>query len=134
MPYFGSHHWSRLSCSKRGHADDPCTLAALHSPSEEPGELALQGASFFPSCAGGRTHSETKVGCIVSCTTATSCSLNWLKSTSLRSVTLKASSVRTASYLRRKKRRSMPAWMRLRRGWNNAAIARVEATMAMSEV
>jgi len=43
-------------------------------------------------------QSETNVGSIVSPTTASYCSLNWLKSTSLHSVALKETSVRAASY------------------------------------
>src|SRR5437879_4391940 len=46
-------------------------------------------------------HNETCVGCIVSCTTATNCSRNWSRSTSLRSVALKAATTLAASYLRR---------------------------------
>ena len=38
----------------------------LHLPSEETEGVALQGARCVPSCAGGHTHSETCVGCIVS--------------------------------------------------------------------
>src|SRR5438105_15848076 len=49
----------------------------------------------------GRNHSETWLGCIVSGTTATRCSLNCVSSTSLRRVALKAATVRAASYLQR---------------------------------
>ncbi len=48
-----------------------------------------------------RNHSETCAGCIVSCTTLSSCSRNWPRSTSLRNVALNASKVLAASYLRR---------------------------------
>jgi hypothetical protein len=82
VPLFDSHHWSRLSCSTTGNEGDPCTLSPPHLSSEEPGGVALQGARCVSSCSGGRNHSETKVGCIVSWTTATNCSRNWERSTS----------------------------------------------------
>ncbi len=55
----------------------------------------------FLSLSGLCNQSETCVGCIVSCTTASKCSLNCCKSTSLRSAALNAARVRAASYLRR---------------------------------
>ena len=51
--------------------------------------------------SGGRNQSETCAGCIVSLTTATSCSLNCSRLTSLRKVALKAANVFAASYLLR---------------------------------
>lgn len=52
----------------------------------------------FPSYWVLRGRRETCVGCIVSWTTATRCSLNWFRSSSLRRVALKAARVRAASY------------------------------------
>src|SRR6266571_661002 len=101
MPCFGSHHWSSLSRSKTANADEPGTLSPLHFPSEETGELDLQGARCVPSCSGGRNHNETWEGCIVSWTTTTKSSCSCSKSTSWRKVALKAARVRSASYLRR---------------------------------
>src|SRR5712691_131841 len=48
----------------------------------------LPGGVQFFSWLAGRNHKETYTGCIVSSTTATRCSLNWVRSTSLRSVAL----------------------------------------------
>ena len=82
--------------------------------------------------AGGtwRNHSETCAGCIVSLTAPTRSSLKASKSVSSLSLAEKASRVFLASYLRRKKRRSMKDWKRRRKGLNRAAIKRVEATTA----
>src|SRR5260370_39333707 len=82
MPLFAAHHCSRLSYPQTGNGDEPGTLSPLHLSSEEPGGVALQGARCVRSCAGGRNHSETCTGCIVSCTTASNCSRNWSRSTS----------------------------------------------------
>src|SRR5215467_1274544 len=98
---FGSHHRNSLSCSKTGQEDALSTLSPLHFSSEEPGGVALQVARCFSSWSGGRNHSETCAGCIVSCTTPSKCSRNWFKSTSWRKVALKAATTFTASYLRR---------------------------------
>src|SRR6266446_1654581 len=65
------------------------------------GGVLLQVAWGFLSGAVGRNQSETWEGCMVSCTTATRCSLSVARSTSLRRVALNASTVRAASYLRR---------------------------------
>src|SRR5215469_13331892 len=100
MPLFVSHHWSHLSYAKTGNEDEPGALSPFQFPSEETGGMALQGVRWM-SCAGGRNHSETCAGCIVSCTTATNCSRNSVKSTSVRSVSLKAAKTLAASYLRR---------------------------------
>src|SRR5215469_985597 len=48
-----------------------------------------------------RTHKEICAGCIVSCTTTSTRSRNWSRSTSWRKVALKAARVLAASYLRR---------------------------------
>src|SRR2546430_3168599 len=78
--WFGSHHGDHLSSSpRRGSTRVVC---------------------FSCHCC-GRSHSETCIGCIVSCTTVSSRSLNWLKSTSLCRVAAKVSRVFAASYLRR---------------------------------
>src|SRR5258707_3346519 len=90
----------------------------FHHLSEEPGGVALQGACCVASCSGERNHNETRVGCIVSWTTAINCSRNWFRSISLRKAALKAATVRTASYLRRSRRRSMSDWIRWRKGWH----------------
>src|SRR5258708_4877376 len=89
--------WSTdsLECMESHHP------SSLTSSSEGTEEVALHRARWFPWCAGGRNHSETCVGCMVSWTTATNWSLNCSRSTSLRSVALKAASTRAASYLRR---------------------------------
>src|SRR6266571_1845576 len=55
----------------------------------------------FLSCSDLRNQSETCAGCIVSCTTATRCSLNEFKSTSSRNVELKFAMILAASYLLR---------------------------------
>src|SRR6266567_4442118 len=75
-----SHHGSTLSSSS--------ILASSH-------------VCRFLDGSGGRNHSETWDGCIVSCTTACNCSRSWSRSTSWRKVVLKAARVLTASYLRR---------------------------------
>src|SRR6266480_5135963 len=71
------------------------SLAALSEGTE--------GVTFHGICcwAGGRNHSETDAGCMVSWTTFVRCSLKVARSTSWRKVALKASNVRAASYLRR---------------------------------
>src|SRR5262249_60937193 len=64
---------------------------------------------------GPRSQSETCVGCIVSCTTASSCTCSWFTSTSVRRIAPKVASVLPAScvntlrarYLRWEKRRSL---------------------------
>ena len=58
---------------------------------------------------GLRSYSETCAVCIVSWTTATTCSINCRKSTSWRRVALKVASMRAMSYLQREKRWSMVA-------------------------
>src|SRR5436305_2114183 len=59
--------------------------------------LSSNGCAAHPSGhLPGGNHSETCVGCIVSCTTASNCSRNWLKSTSLRRVALKVAYVPSA--------------------------------------
>src|SRR5436305_1937132 len=73
----------------------------FHVPSEEAGGEFLQRVRCVPWRSGGRNHSETCLGCIVSCTTVSRCSLNCVRSTSLRRVVLKAVRVLAASYLRR---------------------------------
>src|SRR5258708_4456553 len=109
--FFQRHidQWSKASFFSSHHG-------ATHSSSA----LLVSSHLFrFLDGSGGRNHSETWEGCIVSSTTATSCSRNWCKSTSLRNVALKAARVRAASYFRRKKRRSMMAWRRRRKGWKS---------------
>src|SRR5215208_3232048 len=59
----------------------------------------------------GRSHNVTCTGCIVSLTTPTRSSLKASRSVSSRSVAENASSVFAASYLLRKKRRSMNDWV-----------------------
>jgi hypothetical protein len=49
----------------------------------------------------GRSQSQTCSGCTVSCTTASTCSCSCRRSTCWRNVSLKASSIFWASYLRR---------------------------------
>src|SRR6266568_6927251 len=71
------------------------------SPHSSSSILASNHVFRFLDGSGGRNHSETWEGCIVSWTTATNCSLNCSKSTSLRNVALKVARVRAASYLRR---------------------------------
>jgi hypothetical protein len=56
--------------------------------------------------AGGRSHSEARVGCIVWSTTASNSAARASRSTWSRSRTTNASTVRAASYRRRLKRRS----------------------------
>ena len=75
-----SHHGSTLSSSS--------ILASSH------------GCRFLDG-SGGRNHSEICAGCIVSWTTAISCSRKASRSTSWRSVELKVATILTASYLRR---------------------------------
>ena len=71
---------------------------------------------------------------MVSATTARSSLPSASRSTSSRSRVPKRSSVRAASYLLRKKRRSTAAWIRVRAGRNNAATASVEAATARPEL
>src|SRR5215204_4976390 len=89
-------------------------------------------ALFFLSfrAGSGCNHSETWAGCIVSLTTPTKSSLSAFRSVSSRSFIENASSVLAASYLVRKKLRSMNDWIRCLKGLNKAAIARVAAIVA----
>src|SRR5260370_41638096 len=63
----------------------------------------LQGGAPFLFGVVGRSQREICAGCIVSCTTVTSCLRNLSRSTSLRSAALKAVGVMPAAYLRRRK-------------------------------
>ncbi len=63
-------------CLKTANADEPGTLSPLHFPSEEAGGVLLQAVCCFLSGLAGGSHSETWLGCIVSCTTVIRCSLN----------------------------------------------------------
>src|SRR2546421_3683252 len=80
LPFFSSHHGMCLSSSS----------------------IRTSSHVFrFLDASGGHNHSETCVGCMVSSTTATNCSLNCSKSTSVRNVALKAARVLAALYFRR---------------------------------
>src|SRR5260221_1452101 len=83
-----SHEVSRLAC----HHGPPLSSSSL---------LASSHGFRFPDGGGVRNHSETCVGSIVSCTTASKCSRNCSRSTSWCKVALKAATTFAASYLRR---------------------------------
>lgn len=76
-----------------------------------------------------RNQSETYVGCIVSFTTTVRSSVSASNSVRERSASANRASVRAVSYLRRKNRRSMSAWMRRRKGRKRATMTSVVKTM-----
>ena len=53
--------------SGTGTSKGTTAVEKVHLASGETGGLVFQGARCFPSCSGGRNHSETCEGCIVSC-------------------------------------------------------------------
>src|SRR5688572_29622378 len=105
--------------------------------SGEPGGIAATDRAryfsvTFPTSAGGRSHSETWVGCIDSLTTPTRLLLTASRSVSSLSLIPKASNVLVTSYLRLKKRRSTNDCIPRLNGMNRPALARVETTTANS--
>src|SRR2546423_2939611 len=81
--------------------DDDARFLYSSAPSSPPSgarAVLFQAADSFLADAIGSNQSETWEGCIVSCTTVTTCSRNCSKSTSARRVELKASIVFCASY------------------------------------
>src|SRR5215207_9155009 len=106
-----SHHRGWVNKGKRAYSSLGCRKVAL----------------FISS---GLSHTETWPGCIDSLTTPTSSLFSASRSVSSLSLAEKLSRVFLASYFLLKKRLSMKDWMRRLKGLNNAAITRVETTIA----